>query len=116
VTAEDDTPTIWDATTGAEVVTLRGHTGGVFSATFSPDGSRIVTASTDGTVKWWDATTGAEVLALKTGGNKRASSASFSADGSRIVTLGDGIKIWDASPINRKAPAAKATPKAAPAR
>ena len=37
----------------------------VTSASFSPDGSRIVTASADETAKVWDATTGAEVLTLK---------------------------------------------------
>ena len=34
---------MWDAKTGAEVLTLKGHTLGVYSASFSPDGSRIVT-------------------------------------------------------------------------
>ena len=101
VTGEAGTATIWDATTGTAVVTLRGHTGAVFSAAFSPDGSRVVTSSTDGTVKLWDATTGAEVLSLKTGGNMIKSSASFSADGSRILTLGNGIKVWNQSPIKK---------------
>jgi WD40 repeat protein len=32
------------------------HTGGLNSARFSPDGSRVVTGSLDGTVKVWDAT------------------------------------------------------------
>ena len=56
--------------TGAEVLTLKGHTGCVTSASFSPDGSRVVTASDDKTAKVWDARTGAEVLTLKghTGG------------------------------------------------
>ena len=35
------------------------------SASFSPDGSRIVTASEDRTAKVWDAGSGAEVLTLK---------------------------------------------------
>ena len=55
------------------------------SASFSPDGSRIVTASTDKTAKVWDARTGAEVLTLK-GHTGQVTSASFSPDGSRIVT------------------------------
>src|SRR5262249_21007877 len=33
-----------------EEVTLRGHTGSVFSVEYSPDGSRIATAGQDGTV------------------------------------------------------------------
>ena len=76
---------MWDAKTRAEVLTLKGHTAQrVMSASFSPDGSRIVTGSQDKTAKVWDAKTGAEVLTLKghTGGSV---SASFSPDG-RVVT------------------------------
>jgi WD40 repeat protein len=32
---------------------------------FSPDGTRIVTGSNDGTAKMWDARTGATLLDLK---------------------------------------------------
>jgi len=35
-------------------VVLRGHQGGLNSAAFSPDGSRIVTASWDMTARVWD--------------------------------------------------------------
>ena len=35
------------------------------SASFSPDGSRIVTRSDDGTAKVWDARTGSPLLELK---------------------------------------------------
>ena len=66
----DGTAKVWDARTGAEILTLKGHTGPVISASFSPDGSRIVTASRDRTAKVWDAATGAEVLTLK--GHTRA--------------------------------------------
>ena len=43
---------------------LAGHTGLVNSAAFSPDGSRIVTASWDATARVWDATTGATLTTL----------------------------------------------------
>ena len=61
----------------AELLTLKGHTGSVWSASFSPDGSRIVTGSRDKTAKVWDAKTGAELLTLKghTGGVVRRRSA-----------------------------------------
>ena len=39
---------------------LRGHTDAVRGAAFSPDGKRVVTASTDGTAQVWDAATGAK--------------------------------------------------------
>ena len=55
------------------------------SASFSADGTRIVTASEDKTAKVWDARSGAEMLTLK-GHTDRVNSASFSPDGTRIVT------------------------------
>lgn len=51
---EDRTVRLWDAETGAEVMTLKGHAGQVFSAAFSPDGKRIVTGSNDSAAKVWD--------------------------------------------------------------
>ncbi len=37
---------------------LTGHKGGLWAAVYSPDGSRLATASIDGTVKVWDPATG----------------------------------------------------------
>ena len=76
---------MWDAKTGAEVLTLKGHTGYVRSASFSPDGTRIVTGSCDKTAKVWDAKTGADSSPSR-GTRADVYSASFSPDGSRIVT------------------------------
>ena len=42
----------------SELLTLKGHTDIVYSASFSPDGSRIVTGSWDKTAKVWDAKSG----------------------------------------------------------
>jgi predicted oxidoreductase (fatty acid repression mutant protein) len=81
----------------AEVATLKGHTDEVQSASFSSDGSRVVTGGADKTAKVWDAQTGAEVLTLR-GHTDVVASASFSADGSRVVTGGwDWMaRVWDA--------------------
>ena len=39
----DNTAKIWDAATGMELMTLRGHGNAVCSVAFSPDGKRLVT-------------------------------------------------------------------------
>src|SRR6516225_4546028 len=64
---------------------LGGHASPVTSAAFSPDGSRIVTASEDKTARIWDAVSGKEIAVLR-GHLTPVRSAVFSLDGSRIVT------------------------------
>jgi predicted NACHT family NTPase len=88
---------VWDATTGAVLVTLSGHADWVNSAAFSPDGARVVTASFDHTARVWDVKTGA-VLATLSGHRDRVVGAVFSRDGSRIVTASADktARIWDA--------------------
>jgi WD40 repeat protein len=75
-----------------------GHTGIVYSAEFSPDGQRIVTASRDNTAKVWDASTGKLLYSLE-GHTDCILSAVFSPDGQRIVTASKDktAKVWDAS-------------------
>jgi WD40 repeat protein len=56
---------VWDAATGQQTLTLKGHTGGVESVAFSPDGKRLASGSGDQTVKVWDAATGQEEVSPK---------------------------------------------------
>jgi WD40 repeat protein len=44
---------LWDATTGRSILHYTGHSGDVFDLAWSPDGSLIASASTDGTVQVW---------------------------------------------------------------
>ena len=47
---------IWDLATGQDVLTLRGHTDGIESLVFSPDGRRLASASMDRSIRIWDGT------------------------------------------------------------
>jgi hypothetical protein len=74
------------------------HTGPVYSAAYSPDGTQIVTASDDQTARIWDAATGQEVRTLS-GHTDPVLSAAYSQDGTQIVTASDDqtARIWDAA-------------------
>jgi WD40 repeat protein/tRNA A-37 threonylcarbamoyl transferase component Bud32 len=52
---DDGTVRVWDADTGVEKLTLKGHTGPVTSVAISGDGKRIISGGDDGTVRVWDA-------------------------------------------------------------
>ena len=83
---------------GRDGSVFEGHTSNVVSVSFSPDGSRIVSASWDKTIRIWDAASGVELQILE-GHTDWVNSVSFSPDGSRIVSASSDktIRIWDAA-------------------
>ena len=73
------------------------HQDSVEYAAFSPDGTRILTASWDKTAKLWDAASGKLVVSFPHQGIVWG--AAFSSDGTRIVTASadHSSKLWDAA-------------------
>ncbi len=94
----DSTVKLWDAATGQETLTLKGHVNGVCSVAFSADGKRLATGSFDRTVKLWDAAIGQEMLTLK-GHDNSVPSVAFSPDGKWLATGSHDrtVKLWDAA-------------------
>lgn len=72
------------------------HAREINAVAFSPDGQRLATASSDGTIKIWDLGNGHELLAY-TGHTDKVRSLAWSNDGASIVSAGmeKNIKIWD---------------------
>ena len=79
---------------------LVGHASGVNDVAFSPDGTRVATASLDGTAKVWDAATGQTLLTLPKGEASthagKMYSVAFSPDGRQLATAGEGglVTLW----------------------
>jgi tetratricopeptide (TPR) repeat protein len=94
----DSTVKIWNAKTGAEVMTMSGHTDLVSDVAFSPDGKRFASASSDNTIRICDVATGDELLVLE-GHEDEVLSVAFSPDGKRIASgsKDDTVRIWDAA-------------------
>ena len=44
---------VWDIDTGTVIRMFTGHADGVSSVAFSPDGTKVLTGSDDGTAKLW---------------------------------------------------------------
>jgi WD40 repeat protein len=74
---------------------LLGHSAGVLSVAFSPDGKTIVTGSGDNTVKLWNLE-GKEIQTLK-GHSANISRVAFSPDGKTIATASEDsmVKLWN---------------------
>ncbi|MCT7962603.1 hypothetical protein NG791_18195, partial [Laspinema sp. D1] len=76
------------------IAELKGHQGTVRSASFSPDGQSIVTASNDNTARVWNLR--GQMIAELKGHQGTVRSASFSPDGQSIVTASNDntARVW----------------------
>ena len=76
---------VFDAITGQTLHTLRGNDDDFYSLCFSPDGTQLVSASTDATARVWSADDAREITLLK-GHLAWVTHAAFSPDGSHVAT------------------------------
>jgi WD40 repeat protein len=76
---------IWDVERASVLVRLEGHRDSVLGISWSPDDSRIATASDDRTARLWDPDTGDELERLE-GHTSGVLDCDWSPDGSILVT------------------------------
>jgi len=93
--ANDGKARVFDATTGALLLTLSSNTG-MTAVAFSEDGSLVAGGATDGTVRVWDTATG-EQWARLAGHGADVTGLAFRTDGRQLVSSGrDGsTRVWD---------------------
>jgi WD40 repeat protein len=82
-----------------DLLTVRGHTEAVNGVAYSPDGTRLASASSDRTVRVWDAVTGQEVLPPLRGHTAIVLAVAYSPDGKKLASasLDKTVRIWDAT-------------------
>ena len=88
---------VWNATTGEEILTLKGDDNSVFfNVAYSPDGKWIAASGMDGAVWLWDAATGREADIHRNAiSNMRG--LAFDRESQRIAACAaDGlVRVWD---------------------
>jgi WD40 repeat protein len=88
---------LWDALTGANVVSYNGHISQVEAVDWSPDGSSLVSCGDDQTLRVWDAATGTTRLTMS-GHRAAVWTVRWSPDGHYLAS-GSGdtrVGIWNA--------------------
>lgn len=92
----DDAIKLWDAGTGRELFTLRGHRKSIRELAFSPDNKLLASASQDADIKVWSVATGQEVSTL-TAHSEGVIALAISSDGKKLASGSQDrtILIWD---------------------
>jgi WD40 repeat protein len=87
---------VWDTRTGARLLKLFGHVGGIVAVALSPQGELVASASTDGTARVWQVDGGLPV-AVFAGHTNSLTDVAFSADGTQLVTASRDrtVRVWN---------------------
>ena len=82
-----------------DLLTLGGHTDAVNGVAYSPDGTRIASGSSDGTVRVWDAITGQEALPPLRGHTGEVCAVAYSPDAKKLASASfdKTVRVWDAT-------------------
>ena len=92
--ANGTTAELLDLDSGSLIRSYYGHSNMIEAVAFSPDGSRVLTGSSDGTSRLWETQTGSCLRIFTTS----ASCVAFSPDGSRILTgYEKAAQLWNAA-------------------
>ncbi|ETO06571.1 WD repeat-containing protein [Reticulomyxa filosa] len=96
VASSDNTIRIWNIELGKEIQVLKGHTGTVNDAQFSPDAKLVVSCSNDTTIRLWDVNSGQEIKIIK-GHIGNITSVQFSPDGKFVVSSAHDktVRLWN---------------------
>src|SRR5262249_9201653 len=94
--SHDKSVKVWDAQTGKEVLSLKGHTDVVEAVAFSPDGQHLASGSRDQTIKIWNVQNGQEEVRTLRGHTDEVVGLAFGRDDQLASGSHDrSVKIWD---------------------
>jgi len=95
--SQDRTVRLWNAGTGTSVGVLVGHQAEIASVTFSPDGTRLASASGDGGIKIWDVSRHSDP-SVSVGHTLYVYAVALSPNAARVASASwdQTVRIWDA--------------------
>ncbi len=88
---------LWRIAAARQFLEFRGHTDRVWTAAFSPDGERVVSAGFDGVLRLWNVRNGEEQRVMRGHTNVVIWSVAITPDGRQAVSAGQDchLRVWD---------------------